>query len=110
MRAGTLNWHDSGCYTEMTAPSSNVYSKDEEESKRITVHKTLSHKYSADVEKLCSTDIDRSEYTITEQKDEGNEVTSDVPNFNVSNIFKCGRNNPDVSYERAYMDTSGNGY
>ena len=26
-------------------------------------------------------------------------------NFNVSNIFECGRNNPDVSYEIAYMGT-----
>ena len=26
-------------------------------------------------------------------------------NFNVSNVFGCGRNNPDVSYERAYMAT-----
>ena len=43
-----------------------------------------------------------------EQKGEGNEVTYDVPNFNVSNVFEWGRNNPDVSYERAYMATSGN--
>ena len=42
------------------------------------------------------------------QKDERNEVTYDVPNFNVYNIFECGRNNPDVSYERAHMATSGN--
>ena len=48
-------------------------------------------------------------------KDEGNEVTYDVPtydvlNFNVSNVFECGRNNPDMSYERAYMATSDNEY
>ena len=30
--------------------------------------------------------------------------------FNVSNVFECGRNNPDVSYERAYMDTEDNEY
>ena len=33
-----------------------------------------------------------------------------MPNFNASNVFECGGNNPDVSYERAYMATSGNEY
>ena len=33
-----------------------------------------------------------------------------MPYFNVSNVFECGRNNPDVSYERAYMATSGYEY
>ena len=100
----------------MTAPSSNVYSAYEDESKRIIVHETvlqncspntdeskqsivnkiLLQKYSAGVDKLCLTEIDKSEYTITEQKGEGSEVTYDVPNFNVSNVFECGRNNPDV--------------
>ena len=42
-----------------------------------------------------------------EQKDAGNEVTYDVPNFNVPNVFGCERNNPDLSYERVYMATSG---
>ena len=31
--------------------------------------------YSADVEKICSMEIEKPEYAITEQKDEGNEVT-----------------------------------
>ena len=44
------------------------------------------------------------------KKDAGNEVTYDVPNFNVSNVFGFRRNNPDVSYERAYMATLGNEY
>ena len=107
MISDTLNWYDYGAYTEMTAPSSNVNSTDKDESKRIIVHKTLSQNCSAnkdkskqsivnetllqnyyvEVDKLCSTDIDKSEYTITKQRDEGNEVTYDVPNFNVSNIF-----------------------
>ena len=39
-----------------------------------------------------------------------NEVTYDVPNFNVSNLFECRRNNPDVLYKRSYMSTSGNEY
>ena len=58
--------------------------------------------------KLCSTEEDKSECTITEQKDAGNEVTYDVPNFNVSNVFEYGRSNTDMSYERAYMATSSN--
>ena len=65
---------------------------------------------SAKVDKPCSTEIDKSEYTITEQKDEGNEVTYDVPNFNVSNVFECRRNNHDMSYERLYITTSENEY
>ena len=59
------------------------------------------------MEKPCSKDIEKSEYTITEQKDEGNKVTYDVPNFNSSHLFECGRNNPDVLYERVHMATSG---
>ena len=73
----------------MTDPLLNVYSTDEDESKRIIVHEcllqncstnegkskhsivngTLLRKYSADVEKLCSTDKDISECTIKEPKD-----------------------------------------
>ena len=30
--------------------------------------------------------------------------------FNVSNVFECGRKNPDVSYERACMATEDNEY
>ena len=78
--------------------------------KKNIVNKTLLQKYSADVDKICSTEEVKSEYTITEEKNEGNEVTYNVPNFNVSNVFKCRRNNPGVSYERAFMTTSGNEY
>ena len=42
MRSNTLNWNDYGGYTEMTAPSLNVYSTDEEKSKRNIVHEGLS--------------------------------------------------------------------
>ena len=49
------------------------------------------------MDKLCSTKIDKSEYTH-------------VPNFNISNVFEYGRNNPDMLYERAYMATEGNEY
>ena len=33
-----------------------------------------------------------------------------MPDFNVSNVFECGRNNHDVSYKRAYMTTEVNEY
>ena len=82
----------------MTASSSNVCSTDEDESKYISVHENLLQSYSvneekskqsiinknlsqnsfADVYKLCSTEEDTSECTITEQKDADNEVTYDV--------------------------------
>ena len=56
MRADTLNWHDYGGYTEMTALYSNLYSRDEDESKGIIMHKTLSQN--------CSTDEDKSKGII----------------------------------------------
>ena len=51
MRSDKLNWHDHGGYTEMTAPSSNVNVTDKDESKEITVHKTLLENNSKDVSK-----------------------------------------------------------
>ena len=80
MKADTINWHDYGDYTEMNAPSSNIYSTDEDKSKRIIVHKNLSQNcsvnkdeskqnivnkplsqsYSADVAKICSMEDDKS--------------------------------------------------
>ena len=49
MRSDKLNRHDHGSYTEVTAPSSNINDTDEEESKEIIVHKTLSENSSKDV-------------------------------------------------------------
>ena len=113
----------------MNSPSSNVYSTDESESKLIIVHKALLHNcsteksnselsivneillqnYSADVDKLYSTEIEKSEYTITEQtyaEYEKYSVTKEVPIY--FNMFECGRNHLDrldVTYERACMAT-----
>ena len=56
MRADTLNGHDYGGYTEMTALSSNVYSTDVDKSKRIIAHETLSQS--------CSTDEGKSKRSI----------------------------------------------
>ena len=47
MVSDTLNWHDYGGYTKMTDPCSNVYSMNEDESKRIIIHETLSQNFSA---------------------------------------------------------------
>ena len=70
------------------------------------MHETLSQKHSADVDELCSTEEDESEFTITKKRDAAIEVKYDVLyDFNVSNVFECGRNNLDVSYERSYMAT-----
>ena len=49
MRSNNLNWHDHNGYMEMTAPSLNVNATDEDESKRIIVHETLSENFSMNV-------------------------------------------------------------
>ena len=59
---------------ENDCSSSNVNSTDENKSKRSISNEILSQNYYAEVDKLCSTEIDKSEYTH-------------VPNFNVSNVF-----------------------
>ena len=51
MRSDQLNRHVHGSYTTNTAPSSNVNVTDEDESKEIIVHKTLSENKSKDVSK-----------------------------------------------------------
>ena len=49
MRYDEHNRHMRGSYAEETAPSSNVNDTDEDESKEIIVHKTLSDNLSMDV-------------------------------------------------------------
>ena len=73
--------------------------------------KTLLQNYSVEMDELSSTEEDKSECTTIEQKDADNEITYDVPyNFNVSNVFECIINNPDVLYKRAYMATERDEY
>ena len=75
------------------------------------VNEYLSQNCSVEENELISMEEDKSECAIKKQKDANNEVTYDVTNyFNVSNVFECGRNNPDISYERAYMTTEDNEY
>ena len=59
MRSDTLNWHDYGGNTKMTALSSNVYSTDKEKSKRIILHEGLSHR--------CSTNEGESKRSIVNE-------------------------------------------
>ena len=51
MRSNQINRHDHGSYAEMTDPPSNVNFTDEDESKEIIVHKTLSDNKSKDISK-----------------------------------------------------------
>ena len=51
MRSDQLNRHDHGSYAEKTTPPSYVNVTDEDESKEIIVHETLSDNKSKDVSK-----------------------------------------------------------
>ena len=51
MISDKLNRHDHGSYTGKTDPSSNVNVTDEDESKVIIMHVTLSENHSKDVSK-----------------------------------------------------------
>ena len=80
MRSDTLNWHDYGGYTKITAPSSNDNSADEDESKCIIVNDNLSQNCSMDEseskrsivnKKLlpsCSTNEGESKHSIVNEK------------------------------------------
>ena len=95
----------------MTAPFLNSNVTNEGESKRSVVNEPLLQKSSADENKLRATKVDESECANKKQKYAKNEVACDVTNyFNVSNVFECGRNNPDVSCERVCMATKDNEY
>ena len=111
MRSDNLNWYDHGGYKEMTAPYWNVNVTNKNKSKCSIVNKPFSQNFSAKDNKSCSTTKDKSECSNKKQKDAKNKVACDVTNyFNVSNVFECERNNPDVSCERACMATEDNEY
>ena len=120
MRSDEHNRHVHGSYAEETASSSNVNVTDEDESKYIIVHKTLSENQSKDVSKSeCNivhetlpqnNSADVPENVITEIKDDEHKepsVTEKVTSY--FNIFECGRNlldQLDVTHKRAFMTTS----
>ena len=80
MISDRLKRHDHGSYAEKTAPSSNVNTTDEDESKEIIVHETLSENKSKDVSEsehnivnkilLQNNSADVPDNDITEFKDE----------------------------------------
>ena len=106
-----------GSYAEETAPSSNVNVTDEDESKEIIVHKTLSENQYKDTSKsecnifhedlLQNNSADVPDNVIKESKDDEHKepsVTGKVTSY--YNIFECGRNildQLDVTYQRAFM-------
>ena len=101
MISDKLNCNDHGGYTEMAAPSLNVNVTDEDKSKRIIVHKSLSKNCSTGVSKSKRNIVNKnvsqknppevSEYTITELKDKDykeSSVTKEVKSY--FNILECG--------------------
>ena len=116
MRSDEHNRHVHGSYVEDTAPSSNVNVTDEDESKEIIVHKTLSENLSMDVIKseynivhktlLQKNSLDVPTNVITELKDDEH-IESSVIDKGSSyfNIFECGRyllDQLDVTYQQAF--------
>ena len=111
------NRHVHSSYAEETAPSSNVNITDENKSKEIIVHKTLSENQSKDISKSeCNivhetlsqnNSADVPDNVITELKDDEHKepsVTGKVKSY--FNIFECGRNlldQLDVTYQRVFM-------
>ena len=111
VRSDKLNWYNHGSYKEMNAQSSNVIVTNESESKRSIVNERLSQNCSAKENELCFTKEDKSEYANEKQKYAKNEVACNMTNYsNVSNVYERGRNNSDMSCERACMDTEDNEY
>ena len=95
----------------MTAPYWKVNVTNKSELKRSIVNEKLSQNSSAKENELCFTKEDKPECANEKQKDAKNEVAYDVTNYlNVSNVFECGRKNPDVPCERACMTNVDNEY
>ena len=119
MRSDKLNQHDHGSYTKMTAPSSNVNVTDEDETKEIIVHQTLSENNYKDVRKSEFNTVNETlsqnnfadvpENANTELKDEELREPSVTQKVTIYfNIFECGRNlldQLDVTYQQAFMAT-----
>ena len=104
---------------EETAPSSNVNVTDEDESKEIIVHETLSeNKYKDVSESECNifhetllekNSVDVPANVIAEFKDgEHKEPSVILKGTSYFNIFKYGRNvldQLDITYQQAFMTT-----
>ena len=111
------NRHVHCSYAEETAPSLNVNVTDEEESKEIIVHKTLSENQSKDESEskqnivretlLQNNSSDVPANVITELKDDEHIEPSVIEKgTSYFNIFKCGRNildQLDVTYQQVFV-------
>ena len=117
MRSDEHNWDVHGSYAEETAQSSNVNVTDEDKSKEIIVHETLSKNQSKDVSKLeCNivhetlsqnNSVHIPANVITELKyDEHKEPSVIEKENSYFNIFECSRNLLDrlsVTYQQTFM-------
>ena len=88
MRSDKLNWHNHGSYMEMTALSSDVNFMDEDESKEIIVHDTLSENNSKDVSE--------SEHNIVNETLLQNN-SADVPDNDISELKDNEHKEPSVT-------------
>ena len=120
MRSDQLNRYNHSSYAENTAVSSNVNVTDEEESKEIIVHETLSDNQSKDVSESeyniahktlsQNNSADVPDNAIMELKDKEHKepsVTEKVTSY--FNIFDRGRNlldQLDLTYQQSFMATS----
>ena len=116
MRYDEHNRHVHGSYAEENAPSSNINVPDEDESKEIVVHETLSENLSMDVSKSECNIVHKtlsqknSSYAptnvIMELKDDEHIEPSVIDKgSSYFNIFECGRNlldQLDVTYQRVF--------
>ena len=119
MRSVEHNQHGHGSYAEETATSSNVNVMDEDESKEIIVHETLSENLSKDIsESECNivhktlsqnNSADVPANVIMEFKDDEHiEPAVIEKGTSYFNIFECRRNildQLDVTYQQAFMAT-----
>ena len=119
MRSDEHNWHVHGSYGEETALSSNVNVTDEDKSKEIIVHETLSKNQYMDVsESECNivhetlsqnNYADVPENIITELKENEHKEPSMTGKVTIYfNIFECRINLLDqlnVTYQQAFMSS-----
>ena len=106
-----------GSYAEYTDSSSNVNDTEEDESKEIIMHETLSDNQSMNVSEsecnivhktiLQNNSSDVPTNVITELKDDDYKEPSVIEKgTSYFNVFECGRNLLDqleVTYQRAFM-------
>ena len=113
------NWHIHGSYAEETTLSSKVNDTDEDESKEIIMHESLSQNQSKERREsecnivhetlLQNNSADIPDNGITELKeDEHKEASVTAKETSYFNIFQCGTyilDQLDITYQRAFMES-----